>query len=62
MAETITWTQAEMAAFDQLTRKLSSLRQMDRITARVDMKHFVDEHGKAKCDAMFDELRRFDKR
>ncbi|MER9680816.1 hypothetical protein NKJ23_15990 [Mesorhizobium sp. M0184] len=52
MAE-ITWTQAELDTFDQITSLLSSLHQMDRIGARLDIKKFEAEHGKAKCEAMF---------
>jgi hypothetical protein len=47
------WTKAEFDEFDRLTMKESSLSQMERIEARLDLKHFVDLHGKAKCDAMW---------
>lgn len=51
------WTQDEFDEFDRLTRMLSSLRQMDRITARIDIRNFEAKHGKAKCQAMFDAIR-----
>ena len=56
------WTKAELDRFDRLTRKMSSLKQMDRIMARLEIKRFVESHGKAKCDAMFAALKKRDAR
>jgi hypothetical protein len=56
------YTTAELKQFDRLTNKLSSQDQMARINARVDIKKFIEEHGKEKCDAMFDVLKRRDAR
>lgn len=54
------YTKEELAEFNRLTNKLSSLNQMHRIEARLDMPKFVEKHGKEKCDAMFVELQRKD--
>jgi hypothetical protein len=60
VAFTVAFTSAELKRFDRLTMKLSSLRQMDRITARLDLSAFEKEHGTEKCRAMFEELKRRD--
>lgn len=52
------WTDDELKEFDQITSDLSSLHQMERISARLAVNAFVKKHGKAKCDAMFEELKR----
>jgi hypothetical protein len=52
------YTAAELKAFDRLTARLSSLRQLDRIDARLKIDGFVKEHGKEKCDAMFAEIQK----
>lgn len=49
----MTWTDAELQEFDRITMRLSSLRQMDRIEARLDLRRFVAQHGDEKCGAMF---------
>ena len=49
----VTWTPEELREFDDLTMKLSSKRQMDRIEARLDLPKFMERVGKEKCDAMF---------
>ena len=57
------YTAAELRQFDKLTTMLSSQRQMDRIHARVSaVPAFVKKHGEAKCKAMFEELKRRDRR
>lgn len=50
------WQPEDLSEFDALTLRLSSLRQMDRIEARFDIKRFVAKHGKEKCDEMYAEL------
>lgn len=57
-----TYTEAELKQFDRLTMKLSSPRQMDRIDARLDIVKFEAEHGKEKCQAMFEVLQRRDRK
>lgn len=52
----VTWTKKELAEFDRLTLMSSSPVQMERVTARIWLPKFIEEHGKAKCDAMFKEL------
>lgn len=52
----ITWTPAELAAFDRYTERLSSRDQMTRLSARLDIDHWIAKHGKAKCDAMHKHL------
>ncbi|MGX7874415.1 hypothetical protein ACVDG5_018135 [Mesorhizobium sp. ORM6] len=56
----ITWTQAELDTFDQITSDLGSLDQMDRIRARIDIKEFKAKHGADKCDVMFAVLKEAD--
>lgn len=48
--------------FDLLTAKLSSRDQLTRISARMDIKTFVAEHGEDKCNAMFEVLKKRDAR
>ena len=55
------WTADEFKAFEKLVDETSSRNQVTRISARLDMKTFVDTHGKTKCDAMFAELTKNDK-
>lgn len=51
---TTTYTEAELKAFDALTWKLSSLRQMDRIEARLALRHMEEELGKEKLDTLWE--------
>lgn len=46
------FTEVEFKQFDSLTRKTGSPDQLIRIAARIDLRHFVQMHGKPKCDAM----------
>ena len=56
------YTTAELREFDRITAMLSSQRQMDRIHARVSaVPAFVKKHGQAKCDVMYEELKRRDR-
>jgi hypothetical protein len=41
---------------------MSSLDQMTRINARLDVRAFQAKHGKEVCDAMFEELQRRDRK
>ncbi len=56
------YTVADLRKFNRLTLMLSSRRQMDRITARLDLATFEKEHGKAKCEEMFKVLQARDTR
>ena len=56
----MTYTPALLKQFDRLTEKLSSLNQVARIEARIDLKKFVAEHGKEVCDEMFAVLQKRD--
>lgn len=58
----VEWTNDELKEFDRLTKKASSFHQLDRIHARLEMPKFIAKHGKEKCDAMFAELQRRDRR
>jgi hypothetical protein len=51
-----------LAEFDRLTSRLSSLNQLERIEARLEMPRFVEKHGKEVCDAMFAVLTKRDNR
>jgi hypothetical protein len=51
------YTDAELRQFDLITSKLSSRDQLARIEARMGIKRFIQEHGKDKCDAMFEVLK-----
>lgn len=53
MDNKITWTKDELKEFDSLIDKVSSKSQMDWIEGRIDMKKFVEKHGKEKCNAMY---------
>ena len=56
----MTYTKDELKEFDRLTNELSSHNQVARIGARMDIKKFIEKHGKEKCDAMFAELQKRD--
>ena len=56
------YTDAELRRFDLLTLKLSSPNQLHRIEARMTIKKYIEEHGKEKCDAMFEVLKRRDRK
>lgn len=62
MAKVNPWTPAELRKFDQLTEAASSPHGNTRVIARLDLKRFVEEVGKEKCDAMFAYLLERDKR
>lgn len=57
----VTWTDEELREFDMLVDMVSSRNQLERISGRLAMLKFVDEHGKEKCDAMFAYLNTRDK-
>lgn len=55
------YTDAELRRFDRITKKLSSIYQMDRILARFEIDRFVKKHGLAKCKVMFVVLKKRDR-
>jgi len=50
------YSKKELREFDRITWNLSSPDQMTRIAARIDIKKFMDEHGREKCDEMYTAL------
>jgi len=56
------YTDAELRRFNLITLKLSSRTQLHRIEARMEIRRFIEEHGKEKCDAMFEVLKRRDRK
>jgi hypothetical protein len=62
MMSEISFTQEELDEFDMLTSANSSPHQVERIMARLDLRKFVAEHGKEKCDAMFAEIQARDRK
>lgn len=50
----ITWTKEDITKFKRLIDMGASCNQMDRINSRLDMPKFIREHGRSKCDAMYD--------
>ena len=60
MAEKRAYTQKLLRQFDRLTLKLSSQSNMDRVLARLELRKFVEEHGEAVCNTMFEVLKKKD--
>lgn len=60
MTAAAAWTKEELKAFEKLVDGTSSRNQVTRISARLDMRKFVEQHGKEKCDAMFAEITKND--
>lgn len=60
--ETPTYTPEDFAEFKKLVEMGESRRQMDRIESRLNFKPFIEKHGKAKCDLMFADLCKEDKK
>jgi hypothetical protein len=56
------YTASELREFDKLTMLCSSRNQMDRIHGRLETQTFVKKHGEAKCNVMFEEIKRRDRR
>lgn len=51
-----TWSDDEISTFDRLIDKTGSHDQVERIVGRMELRKFVEQHGKEKCDAMFAHL------
>lgn len=54
------YTPADLEEFDRITMNASSPDQMTRIIARLELRKFIDKHGRAACDAMFQEIKNGD--
>lgn len=50
----ITWTKEDITKFKRLVDMGASRNQMDRINSRLDMPQFIKDHGRSKCNAMYD--------
>ena len=57
-----TYTRSQLRRFDALTSKLSSLNNLTRIKARIDLKAFIADVGMDTCNAMFEVLKKRDAR
>ncbi len=56
------WTEAEFAQFVKLVEAGESRDQLMRIKSRIEMPLFIKEHTREKCDRMFTELLKQDKK
>ena len=48
----------ELNEFRRLVEFGESIRQTDRIQSRLDMPRFIERVGRAKCEAMFEVLKK----
>lgn len=60
-APAMAWAPEDLSAFEKLVDNTSSRDQLTRISARLDMQKFIEQHGKEKCDVMFAELTKNDR-
>ncbi|MBK3400405.1 hypothetical protein [Methylobacterium ajmalii] len=51
-----TFTEAELAEFDNASRQSASRDQVVRISGRQALRALVERHGKPKCDAMWEAI------
>lgn len=56
----VSWEEHELQQFLGIIEANESMNQLDRIAGRLEMSEFVKRHGRAKCDAMFAEIKRRD--
>ncbi|UKL14839.1 hypothetical protein [Erwinia phage Gungnir39] len=54
----VDWSRDELYEFEKLVDSSSSSNQLERINGRLDMRDFIEKHGKEKCDAMWSHLNR----
>jgi hypothetical protein len=47
------YTDEELDQFREIVEKLESPNQVVRIDGRMDLRPFLEKHGKEKCDEMF---------
>jgi len=59
---TAEYTKEELRKFKRLYDKTGSLNGGTRVIARLEMNDFVKEHGKEKCDAMFEAITKGEKK
>jgi hypothetical protein len=52
------YTPQERRQFKRILDQTGSLSNYERISARLAMERFVADHGKAKCQAMYDAIMR----
>jgi hypothetical protein len=52
------FTRKELSEFDRITLDMSSPNQLNRIAGRLAIRTFIDRHGKAKCDVMWEAIKR----
>lgn len=50
------FSQQEYEQFCHLSSKSASRDQVTRINGRLKLREFIQQHGKAKCDAMWAKL------
>lgn len=62
MTDLIAYTEDELKTFDLLCETTASRDQVERICGRLKLRDFVKEHGRPKCDAMYAELDRRQKK
>lgn len=58
MAAKNPYTRKEYNEFKRLVMLAESVRQMDRIEARLEQPKFIERVGREKCDLMFEELKK----
>ena len=58
MAKKKPYTRKEYNEFKRLVMLAESIRQMDRIKARLEQPKFIERVGREKCDLMFEELKK----
>lgn len=54
----ITFTEDELAEFNARTWDQDSRNQVTRISGRLGIRELIQRHGRAKCDAMWAEIKR----
>jgi hypothetical protein len=52
------FTEDEYKQFKRLVKLGESRRQLDRIESRFEFPKFIEQTGRAKCDAMFERLKK----
>lgn len=52
----IEYTTAELEEFKRLYMATGSYDNAQRVIARIDLREFLEKHGKDKCNAMYEKL------
>jgi hypothetical protein len=55
---TPTYTQRELEHFRILVDGTGSMDQMERISSRLALTQFQKDHGKEKCEAIYEQLKK----